>query len=1281
MLFVCMCESVSARRRERELQVKKLLRRLHFVEQVGGGGVRSEANDDEGGENCISREFKIRLARNSTLFALRYFPNPQLLGLDFKSSHVSWRRSLGFFTHPTSTGHFKNSLSELTMPCRFQICEAPGDRHYRTRPAFELNVRQFYSSGTNSPAQAPRVAATQGPQVAAAAAARGSWRRDDYFPMEHKSSRVRITSGGYFLPSAATAAEEHNTMMKQRTATTSFEKSAAVSCLRCCTAECPQCLRPVAAAASTQLHEAVKTHKAPSGAACCSSTRKRLIEFVVRTGYKDEEPSTAELFEAHQRFHVIYNKSRLARLQVACQYGFDDVVSRLLELGQDPNYLAHEWDCPPLHYALIFGHKRVIESLLRCGADPDLTYRYGPSLLHAMSLQRADDDVAELFFEICDEKHRALRLDLQDQFGNTPLHLALLNVHKKMVELLLRRGASPHLANKEGSTPLQIICTSVDCADDLAEMFFELCNEQQLKVIVDARDKSGKTPLRLALECGNKKAIELLLRSGADPNLVDKNGSTLLHLICEKGKNEEMVEILKIFLGCRVVRVDARDKLGRTPLHITVGPGYGSMTALLLRRGASPNVADKGLTPLHTMCARHRDDSYLKSFLDVCDQVERWVRIDARDQSGRTPLQLAVNEDNKKVARLLLRRGADPDLVDAKGSTLLHAICQKPSNYQYAFLKILFEVSDELGKSVDVDARDGSGRTALRLTLDFYGCTKATELLLKRGADPSLAVEDGSTLLHVISRSNSDNINLVKVLFEMSDKLEIDARDKRGDTPLVLALAHRQKRLASLLLTKGANPNLACNKGLTPLHLIGCYTDDGDNFIETFFVFWDKQQRTARVDVKDEMGGTPLLRAVKLGKKKVVRKLLERGANPNLANDDGVTPLHLIGKYTDDDDLLQMFFDNWTARVDVQDNVRSKSTPRTSWVIPLHLALDDRHYKVAELLLRRGVDINIANNDGSTPLHIIGRKKIKVDFVKLFFKICDEKRQTAQIDARDKLGRTPLEWAVASLLPNTFDVLLDNGADLTGFVFPTKSQFDASFNWKGDDDLNGIPSRLIGNKFRTRSKFKQASNALVILERLEKSGYELDRGDALTIMKFFAEHGYLESFAELENESGWYRVEEFATEAKKIMINPRWSLYELIETPIVEASKRLVYEDCFRFAHEDFNWPVPEYHYEAAHDHLSAKLLRKFLRRWTLDPFIELIHYRLPILCCDMIIDNLNNEDLCNICLAAEGQTPFVYNRNRRDSRIFAAWTHIITAYDICASEPPQWTRAFMNIL
>ncbi|CAB0029803.1 unnamed protein product [Trichogramma brassicae] len=223
-----------------------------------------------------------------------------------------------------------------------------------------------------------------------------------------------------------------------------------------------------------------------------------------------------------------------------------------------------------------------------------------------------------------------------------------------------------------------------------------------------------------------------------------------------------MVEILKIVLGCRAVQLDAPDKWGRTPLHITVGAGYGSMTALLLLRrwrvsersrqqGTDASAHDVRETPRRLL---------LESFLDVsATKSSGGWRIDARDQSGQTPLQLAVNENHKKVARLLLRRGADPDLSRCEGSTLLHVICQKPSNYQYAFLKILFEVSDELGSRVSMSMLgNGSGRTALRLTLDFYGCTKATVLLLERGAPIRVSLTRTDRLFCTLSAGATETI-------------------------------------------------------------------------------------------------------------------------------------------------------------------------------------------------------------------------------------------------------------------------------------------------------------------------------------------------------------------------------------------------------------------------------------------------------------------------------------------------------------------------------------------
>ncbi|CAB0033826.1 unnamed protein product, partial [Trichogramma brassicae] len=79
---------------------------------------------------------------------------------------------------------------------------------------------------------------------------------------------------------------------------------------------------------------------------------------------------------------------------------------------------------------------------------------------------------------------------------------------------------------------------------------------------------------------------------------------------------------------------------------------------------------------------------------------------------------------------------------------------------------------------------------------------------------------------------------------------------------------------------------------------------------------------------------------------------------------------------------------------------------------PLHLALKNGYMKIAECLLRNGANTNLASIKGSTPLHMICKRKCDYDLVKTFFMITDDLQQTVQIDARDKWGRTPLQMTV-----------------------------------------------------------------------------------------------------------------------------------------------------------------------------------------------------------------------------------------------------------------------------
>uniref|UniRef100_A0ABD2WG81 Uncharacterized protein n=1 Tax=Trichogramma kaykai TaxID=54128 RepID=A0ABD2WG81_9HYME len=225
-------------------------------------------------------------------------------------------------------------------------------------------------------------------------------------------------------------------------------------------------------------------------------------------------------------------------------------------------------------------------------------------------------------------------------------------------------------------------------------------------------------------------------------------------------------------------------------------------------------------------------------------------------------------------------------------------------------------------------------------------------------------------------------------------------------------------------------------------------------------------------------------------------------------------------------------------------------------------------------------------------------------------------QRLVQIDARDILGRTPLQCAVANLLPSVVDILLEQGADLSSFVFPTESHFVERFK-----ERHGQPN------FHLRL----ASGLMSILESLQKKGYELKRSDALMIMKFFANYGLFEKDASLVQRLR--DDENFSIEAKNIKIMQDLTMYDLIQLRPKQAAKQLAFTDYFKLCNQ-----LPINNYEAYGRHMSEKLSRRFFSSWALDTFCELIHYRLSIEICDMIIENLNNEVLYNICLASTGQ-------------------------------------------
>lgn len=621
-------------------------------------------------------------------------------------------------------------------------------------------------------------------------------------------------------------------------------------------------------------------------------------------------------------------------LLVACHYQTSKVVQLLIEHNADMTATDDDgWTMQ--HFCAWFGRVDTVRCLIDKGVNFNVTQKDGFTPLH----MAASHGYNEIVFDLVTN---GARVDSKDKKGRTAVYMAASEGHYETLNVLASMGADLIELSDTGKAPIHEAATNnhPDAIKTLVRL------GAPLTTLADTK----KNALHFAAIFNAFEAAKALIDLGTRIGDVDDEEWTVLHFACYSGSTEIVQLVLQI-TSDPVVDINAVSIDGHTPLHLAQN---GEIAQLLLDHGANRDAK----TPINGLLALH--------------------------QAARDGLDAVVN--------VLLKNGAEPDIVTSNKQTALHFAAV--GGHQKCAKSLL-------NSKANANAQDDQGRTALLLAT-INGELDTLIVLLNFGAHVSLASDSGVQPIHTAAA-----LGLVEATKKLLlCKACIDARDNASDTPLHFALRYDQFAVAKLLLASSPDVSTPNNQGMLPLHL----AMNGD--LEVVKLILDAMDRRL-LNARNNRGISPLLYAATFGNVEIFDLLIRYGAD--LETLKGPTNRLFEFSLTDKTaSILSYLIDH------NEFDVRSRDDD--GWTA-LHFTTINKSPSATKILLERHADPNARTNNGMTPLQAAISEGTTV-LVEILL------RSGAKLDTKADGGWNLLHVAVSLGQAEIIKLLIDAGADI-----------------------------------------------------------------------------------------------------------------------------------------------------------------------------------------------------------------------------------------------------------